>query len=201
VGVPRRSPDRASELAEIEARYHARCDEIKAERVEYGERLREWLQRRREKADEAHVPLGLYLDAHRAMHRRRPMTEDEADRQQAALLRVAHEDYVRELHALELKTRFLTGGGRGLNRAEVRSLARQIVTEIDARKARGEEADKPGPRPTEVSPSKRRRVAELRIEGATAADIMRDTGLSKTVATRLVRGVDEALGRTRSGRY
>jgi hypothetical protein len=57
---------------------------------------------------------------------------------------------------------------------------------------------KPGPKPREVSAKTKRRVAELRIAGAGVAKIMRDTGLTKTVATRLVQDVDEALGTIRA---
>lgn len=60
---------------------------------------------------------------------------------------------------------------------------------------------KPGVKPTDVPLKTRRRVAELRIAGDGPAAIMRDTGLSKTIATRLVRDVDDALGTIRAGRY
>lgn len=60
---------------------------------------------------------------------------------------------------------------------------------------------KPGAKPKEVPAKTKRRIAELRIDGKTPATIMRDTGLSKTVATRLVRAVDDALGKLRAGRY
>jgi hypothetical protein len=49
-----------------------------------------------------------------------------------------------------------------------------------------------------VSAKTKRRVAELRIAGAGVTKIMRDTGLTKTVATRLVQDVDEALGTIRA---
>jgi hypothetical protein len=59
----------------------------------------------------------------------------------------------------------------------------------------------PGPKPKDPPARTKRRIAELRITGARVAEIMRDTGLSKTVATRLVRDVDAALGAIRAGRY
>ena len=60
---------------------------------------------------------------------------------------------------------------------------------------------KPGVKPTAVPEKTKRRVAELRIAGSTVAGIMDDTGLTKTIATRLVRDVDDALGTLRAGRY
>jgi hypothetical protein len=200
VDVPGRPADRATELAAIEAKYRARCDEINSERAQYDEWLRGWVQRRREKAIEGGVPPALYLRVLRSRSRR-PMTPAEADARRDALLREARDVYLRDLKMLELRTRIVTGGAHGLSRAEVRSLARQIVTEIDERNASGPAPEKRGPKLTEVPLGTLRRVAELRIGGETVAAIMRDTGLSKTVATRLVRDVDDAFGRIMSGRY
>jgi hypothetical protein len=198
--VPRRAPDRAAELAEIEAKYKARCDEIKAERARYGEWYDDWLQRRRRKALEARVPLDVYLRL-RAGRGPRPMTPAEADAKQADLLREAREEYLLELRELDLKTRLRTGGAGGLSRSEVRSLAGQVVTELDKRRSGDDESSKRGPKRIEVSSSTKRHVAELRIAGTSVAEIMRQARLIKTVATRLVRDLDDALGRIRSGRY
>jgi hypothetical protein len=194
--VPGRATDRPDALAAVEARYRARCDEINAERMRYGE----WLRRRREKAVEAGVPPNLYLGL-LAGAGRRPMTAAEADRRQAALLREAREEYLLELQALDLELRLRAGGAEALSRADVRSLARQVVTELDKRRSGDDDSSKRGPKPINVRSSTRRRVAELRIVGMPVAEIMRQTELSKTVATRLARDVDDALGRIRSGRY
>jgi hypothetical protein len=81
-----------------------------------------------------------------------------------------------------------------------RELARQVVAEI-VRMQKATSKEKPGPKQTDVAQATKRTVAELRINHATVAEIMRETGLSKTVATRVVREVDAALGRLRAGRY
>jgi hypothetical protein len=53
----------------------------------------------------------------------------------------------------------------------------------------------------EVSRATKATVAEMRISGATVAEIMQETKLTKTVAARLVRMVDGVLGDLRAGRY
>lgn len=60
---------------------------------------------------------------------------------------------------------------------------------------------KPGAKPRDVPTKTKQRIAELRIEGKTIAAIRKDTKLTKTIATRLVRDVDDALGTIRAGRY
>jgi hypothetical protein len=79
------------------------------------------------------------------------------------------------------------------------SVADQVLSLL-ARKQQPSK-EKPGPKLTPVDAKIRRRVAELRDDGATVAEIMRQTKLTKTIATRLVRDVDDALGTIRAGRY
>jgi hypothetical protein len=60
---------------------------------------------------------------------------------------------------------------------------------------------KPGVKPTDVPKATRMKVAELQIAGESIEEIRRQTKLSKTVATRLVREVDAVLAALRAGRY
>ena len=59
---------------------------------------------------------------------------------------------------------------------------------------------KRGVKPQDVARETKRRLAELRIAGASVAEIQRDTGLTKTVATRLAGEVDAALAAIKAGR-
>lgn len=78
------------------------------------------------------------------------------------------------------------------------ALVERVVDQIERPPARA----KPGVKPTEVDTLTKRKVAKLVIdEGASIAEVRRQTGLSKTVATRLVRDVQDALGMLRAGRY
>jgi hypothetical protein len=54
---------------------------------------------------------------------------------------------------------------------------------------------------TDVAPATKRKAAELRIAGEGIAEIQRQTKLSKTIATRLVREIDAVLEALRAGRY
>jgi hypothetical protein len=82
----------------------------------------------------------------------------------------------------------------------VESLVKQVLDSLE-RKHASETKERPGVKPTKVSDAHRKKVAELRINGKSVAEIMRQTGLSKTIATRLVGDVDAVLGQIRSGRY
>jgi hypothetical protein len=84
------------------------------------------------------------------------------------------------------------------------------------REAAGEEQDQPisveqvvgamakpkrGAKRKDPPPEQRREVAALRLANVSIAEIQRRTGLTKTVATRLVHDVDDAIGHIRAGRY
>jgi hypothetical protein len=81
--------------------------------------------------------------------------------------------------------------------------ARDQLEQVIALLARPQQPPKGkrGPKLQDPPAKTKRRVAELRIAGEGVAEIRRDTGLSKWIATRLVRDVDDALGALRAGRY
>jgi hypothetical protein len=84
--------------------------------------------------------------------------------------------------------------------ADVELLVGRVLDAV-ARKHASATRGRPGVKPSQVSGATRKKVAELRIKGETVAAIMRQTRLSKTIATRLVADVDAVLTVLRSGRY
>jgi hypothetical protein len=86
--------------------------------------------------------------------------------------------------------------------ADASSLADQVIALLERRQQQPTQThEKPGVKETPVSGKLRRQLALLRVNGESVAEIMRQTKLTKTIATRLVRDVDDALGKIRAGRY
>ena len=88
---------------------------------------------------------------------------------------------------------------RRRDRGDVDEIARRVVELLADRKKR--EPLKPGPKPIDPSRGTKQKIAQLRIEGASNAEIERQTKLGKHVVARLVREIDEVLGPLRAGRY
>ena len=76
-------------------------------------------------------------------------------------------------------------------------LAERVLRRVGLAK----EPEKRGVKPQDVARETKRRLAELRIAGASVAEIQRDTGFTKTVATRLAGEVYVALAAIKAGRY
>jgi hypothetical protein len=83
--------------------------------------------------------------------------------------------------------------------ARTEVLAGRVLDVLEQRERSTEH--KRGAKPKPVSKGTKQKVAELRIDGGTVAEIMRQTKLTKTIATRLVGDVDAVLGQLRAGRY